>query len=106
MDIEKFSKQVIETYRQNPTDRTRVVYTHASNAERDTKAQVSFSKAANVAERAISQYEGYQAKRLNHEASRDFAAKDIRDRFDRKANDLQKPPPATRPHGRSASAGL
>lgn len=106
MDIEKFSKQVADTYRQNPSERRRVVYTHASNAERDTHGQVSFLKAANVADRSITAYEGYRANRLNHEASRDLAAKDIRDRFDRNANDLQKPPPAERTRARSQSAGL
>lgn len=106
MDIEKFSKQVLDTYQQNTRERSRVVYTHANHAERDTGGQVSFTKAANMANKAIDRYEGYRANRLNHEAARDFAAKDTRDRFDRLGNDTQRPAQIERPRARYASAGL
>ena len=108
MDIEKFSQRVIDTYQQNPTERNRVVYTHATYAEGDTKGQVSFIKAAGVADKAISQYEGYREKGANHEIAREYAAKDARDKFDERGNDRdrQQQNQSERPRARSQGAGL
>lgn len=106
MDIEKFSQRVIDTYQQNPTERNRVVYTHATYAEGDTKGQVSFIKAAGVADKAISQYESYREKGANHEIAREYASKDVRDKFDSKGNDTERESRSERPRARSQGAGL
>jgi hypothetical protein len=101
MDIEKFSQRVIDTYQKNPTERNRVVYTHATYAEGDTKGQVPLTKAANVATKAIAQYDSYRAKGVNHEVARDFAAKDVRDRFDENGRDTSRNQPRQRSSGMS-----
>lgn len=103
MDIEKFSKEVIDTYQEKAryqnreTARIEAVNQHAQAASQ--KGELHASNAARVARSSIETFREKMADGLDRPDAAKAAARETSERFDRRGH-------ATPRHERERSAGL
>lgn len=86
LDVEKFSKSVIDGHNANPGHTNRVLYEHADKASNEKLTDIG--SAAKIARSAISQYDEARNNGYDHQTARDQVAQEMGKRFDERGRDM------------------